>query len=145
MTKQRDEEKENFMPAGDRLYVYRVGDMDPIGTYQRLKPPEKKAGQSCGVCGLKGAIKLLYPRAVKAFEPACKWHDEQYRKVDWTVGTLEIDQEFFHKCLIIAGDDIELQKAAHVFFKAARRWGQMRYGLAKFGVCWSMETEEEKA
>lgn len=92
--------------------------------------------QSCGVCGFKYVIKLCYRDAVAAFEPACQWHDKAYASVDWDVGTADIDLEFYRRCHAIAGDDKELQQDALTFYKAARRWGQMRQGLYRVGVCW---------
>lgn len=91
---------------------------------------------SCGVCGVKWITGQLWPKATETFEPCCKWHDQQYKAVDWSVGTEEIDAALLHCMLIHAGEDKELQKTAYTWHGIARRWGQMRQRLWRIGICW---------
>ena len=84
---------------------------------------------SCGVWVFK--LPGCHP-----FEPACRWHDEQYAFVDWKVGTEDIDHLFYAKMLVIAGGDSSLQAQALRYFHIARTWGAIRKVLYKLGVSW---------
>jgi len=93
--------------------------------------------QSLGVTPFKHIIKWCYPRAVAAFDPCAKLHDEAYKTVDWSKGhtaTLNIDHQFLWCCLAAAGEDKELIKTARFFYRVARKWGIWRARLWKIGI-----------
>lgn len=74
------------------------------------------------------------------FDPACAAHDAAYATHDWTQTTLQIDQEFYQSCMIIAGTDTKLQAEAKAFYKLCRTWGTMRFYLAKVGIVWATQS-----
>ena len=88
-----------------------------------------------GSCG----VWLFRLPANHPFEPACKLHDEAYECVDWDVGTKQIDQDFYHRCLFIAGDNEALKAQALRYYHIVRAWGEVRKLLAKVGIVWSCE------
>lgn len=102
---------------------------------------KERTNSSCGVCGVKNLIALLYPDAVAAFQGCCQAHDKAYRKIDWSVGSQEVDWQFLccMSRVALAADNPELMKAASTFYNVARKWGKARYALAKVGIVWSTD------
>lgn len=96
-------------------------------------------GDFCGVVLHIGSLTIPLVLRNCVFNEACKWHDKEYQKLDWSnwrTNSKALDYELLRQFFEIAGSNKKLKIQAVIMFSLARLWGKLHWGLARLGIIW---------